>query len=140
MPFIHGKSLGHRRPLFGDFSVSLTTAAKEPQPVRELISQIVREQVRQFEDRQQQRQFLRVLTEKEITVGLDRGKIESGKSDVPLQPVDIDAAIETALIAFQDGLYLIVIDEKQVQSLDDRFSLKPESHVTFIRLTLLAGG
>ncbi|WP_010581727.1 hypothetical protein [Schlesneria paludicola] len=140
MPFIHGKSLGHRRPLFDDFRVPVTSASDEPQSVRELISQIVREQVHKFEDRQQQGQFLRVLTEKEISAGVDRGKIDSGKSDVPLQPVDVDAAIETALVAFQDGLYLVVIDDVQVQSLDERRSLKPESHITFVRLTLLAGG
>lgn len=140
MPYIHGKSLGQKRPLFADFSVPLRGTAEVSTTVRELIAEIVRDQVKQFDDRQKQRRFLRVLTERDIAEGVERGKIESGKTDVPLQPVDVEAAIETALLAFQDGLYLVVIDEENVKSLDERRVLRPESHITFVRLTLLAGG
>ncbi len=142
MPFIHGKSLGQKRPLFADFSLPLQRAIEgvETAVVRDLIADIVRDQVRQFQDRQTQRQFLRALTERDLAEGIERGKIESGKSDVPLQPVDSDAAVETALLAFQDGLYLVVIDEVQVNSLDEQRVLKPDSQITFVRLTLLAGG
>lgn len=140
MPTVHGKSLGQKRQLFADFSVPLPTAQDGQTTVRELVAAIVRDQVRQFEDRQQQRQFLRVLTERDIAEGVEHGKIDSGRTDVPLQPVDLDAAIETALTAFQDGLYLIVIDEQQVQSLEERRAIQSTSHITFVRLTLLAGG
>ncbi|MEX1230413.1 MAG: hypothetical protein WEB58_09240 [Planctomycetaceae bacterium] len=140
MPYIHGKSLGQKRPLFADFSVPLRETAEGSTTVRELIAEIVRDQVKQFDDRQKQRQFLRVLTERDIAEGVERGKIESGQTDVPLQPVDVEAAVETALLAFQDGLYLVVIDEENVTSLDDRRTIRPDSHITFVRLTLLAGG
>jgi len=120
--------------------VPLAGPPDKPITLRALIADIVGEQVRQFEDRQQQRQFLRVLTEREIAEGAQRGKIESGGTDVPLQPVDIAEAIETALQAFQDGLYLVAIDDETVESLDQELSLAVESHITFIRLTLLAGG
>lgn len=140
MPIVHGKSLGQKRPLFADFSVPLSAPPDRPMSLRTLIADIVRDQVKQFEDRQQKRQFLRALTEREIAEGAERGKIESGKTDVPLQPVDVDAAVETALLAFQDGLYLVAIDGENVESLDDQRIVCPDSHITFIRLTLLAGG
>ena len=49
------------------------------------------------------------------------------------------AAIATALEAFVDGLYLVVIDDVGYTDLDAIVSLKPDSRVTFIRLTFLAG-
>lgn len=140
MPFIHGKSLGQKRPLFADFSVPLHSGSGESVVLRELIAGIVRDQVSQFEDRQAQRQFLRVLTERDVAEGLEHGKITSGQTDVPLQTVDVEAAIETALMAFQDGLYLVVIDEEQMKSLDERVAIQHGSHISFVRLTLLAGG
>jgi len=140
MPVVQGKTLGQKRPLFADFSVPLTVASDTPITLRRLIADIVRDQVQQFEDRQQQRQFLRVLTERDIAEGAQRGKIESGATDVPLQPVDVAEAVETALLAFQDGLYLVAIDEETIESLDQELLLTEESRITFIRLTLLAGG
>src|SRR5579872_7137064 len=142
MAVIHGKSLGQKRPLFADFSVPLVFPGSEtdPPPIRDVIAAIVRDQVRQFHDRQAQRQFLRVLTERDIAEGAERGKIEAGASDIPPQPVDPDVAVETALVAFQDGLYLVVVDERQIRELDERVAIRPDSQITFVRLTLLAGG
>jgi hypothetical protein len=142
MAFVQGKSLGQKRPLFADFSVPLAFPGGENSlpPLRDVIAAIVGDQVRQFQDRQSQRQFLRVLTQRDIAEGAERGKIEVGASDVPLQPVDPEAAVETALVAFQDGLYFVIVDECQIQQLDDPVAIRPDSQITFIRLTLLAGG
>lgn len=141
MVSIHGKSIGQKRPLFADFSIPLEALVSESHAsLRDVIAAIVRNQVRQFQDRQTQRQFLRVLTERDIAVQAERGKIESGGSDVPLQPVDVEAAVETAWVAFEDGLYLVIVDELQLQELDDRVVIRPDSQITFVRLTLLAGG
>ncbi len=142
MAFIHGKSVGRKRPLFADFSVPLVFPegeAAEPL-LRDVIAAIVRDQVQQFQERQSQRQFLRVLTERDIAAQAEQGKIEAGGSEIPPQPVDPAAAVETALVAFQDGLYLVVVDEQQIQTLDERVAIRHDSQITFVRLTLLAGG
>lgn len=142
MAFVHGKSLGQKRPLFADFSVPLDPAefSSDLPTLRDVIAAIVRDQVRQFQDRQTQRQFLRALTERDIAAQAERGKIEAGGSEVPLQPVDVEAAIETALVAFADGIYLVIVDERPVHQLDVRIAIHPDSQITFVRLTLLAGG
>jgi hypothetical protein len=140
MAVVQGKSLGQKRPLFADFSTPLEFAGEAAPPLRDVIAAIVRDQVRQFQDRQAQRQFLRALTERELAAGAERGKIESGGSDVPPQAVDPDVAVETALTAFEDGLYLVVVDEQPIQRLDERVAIRSDSQITFVRLTLLAGG
>ncbi len=137
------KSLGRKKPLFEDFSVPIPpdwSGGDGGITLRQIIDRIVRDQVKQFQDRQQQRQFIRALTEKEIAVGAARGKIEMGGSEVGIQPVDPDQAVGNALLAFEDGLYLVVVDGVEKRQLDQQVYLKADSRITFIRLAMLTGG
>ena len=138
---ISGKALGQRKPLFADFSIPLPPDLGDGGAVtlRDLIGRIVRAEVEAFRQRQEERRLLKALTAKQIAEGAQRGKIDSGGSDLD-QQVDVEEAIGTALQAFEDGLYLVVIDEQEQRSLDAQVFLKPDSRITFLRLTLLAGG
>jgi len=136
------KSLGSRKPLFADFSVPLPPDWENGdggRTLRDLIEQVVRHEVRAFEKRQADRQFVRALTAAEIEEGIEKGKVEMGGSDVGVQEVDEDEAVSAAWVAFEDGIYLVVIDEKQYKDLDAAVFLKDESRLTFIRLTMLSG-
>ena len=139
---VKGKSLGSRKPLFADFSVPVPDldAESDPVTVRRLIELVVQHEVEMFHQRQTDRQFLRVLTQKEIDAGEAAGKIESGESEIGLQEIDLPNAIQVALDAFRDGIYLFVVDETEQKSLDAVVPLTATSSLTFIRLTLLAGG
>lgn len=142
MVTIAGKSLGRKKPLFADFSIPAPPEwfGGEGVTLRKLIDRVVRDQVAAFEKRQHDRQFIRALTERQVEEGAERGKIDSGGSEVPLQPVDPDTAVGAALVAFEDGLYMVVIDDEQRKQLDEAIFLQPDSRMTFVRLTLLAGG
>lgn len=138
---ISGKALGRKKPLFADFSV--------PPPedlgdggvtLRDVLERVVRSEVAAFHKRQENRQFLRALTAREIEAGAEAGKIESGGREVPVQEVDEDDAVSTALQAFEDGIYLVIIDGQDHRELDAQVHLQPDSRLTFVRLTLLAGG
>mgnify|MGYP006969405746 CR=1 FL=1 len=139
---ISGKALGRKKPLFADFSVPPPDEMADGGNValRDLIERVVRNEVAAFRQRQHDRQFIRALTAREIEAGAAAGKIESGGSEVPIQDVDEEQAVATALQAFEDGLYLVVIDGTDHRSLDAEVYLRPDSHLTFLRLTLLAGG
>ena len=93
-----------------------------------------------FQERQTERQVFRALTARQIEAGVERGKIESGGSEVPVQQVDEEQSVAVACQAFEDGLFLVVIDETDYEELDQPVFLQPDSRVTFVRLTLLAGG
>ena len=93
-----------------------------------------------FRKRQHDRQFLRALTAAEISDAVDRGKVDLGGSEVPIQNVDEEQAIHNAIQAFEDGIYLVVIDEQEQKDLDKQIFLNAESRITFIRLTMLSGG
>lgn len=142
---ICGKAAGARRPLFSDFAVPVPPSlhggpgdGNDGFRLRDLITHVVRTEVARFRQRQEARRFLRVLSEREIEQGAARGKIEAGGSDLD-QSVDEAGAIEAALQAFEDGLYLVVLDGEELRDLDQRISVGDDSTVTFVRLTFLAG-
>lgn len=137
MLLVQGKALGRKKPLFDDFSVS--SPATGDLTLRALLGHVVRQEVARFKTRQAERRLLRVLTERQIEDGLAKGKVDSGGSTLD-QNVDVDAAIAAAIEAFQDGLYLVVLDERELKDLDAPISLTESSRLTFVRLSLLAGG
>lgn len=105
-----------------------------------LIERVVRQQVEAFQQRQADAQVLRVLTSREIAEAAETGRIQMGDRAFGPQNVDADAAVGTALQAFVDGLYLVVIDETEQTDLDREVHLQEDSQIVFLRLTLLAGG
>ena len=139
MVTIAGKALGRKKPLFADFSVTLPSAFEASCTLRQLLDRVVRGEVESFHDRQAERRLLKVLSSEQIAAGLAKGKVDSGGSELN-QEVDPDTAVANALEAFGDGLYMVVVDDVEIKELDAPLSLQAESRLTFIRLTMLAGG
>jgi hypothetical protein len=138
---ISARVVGRRKPLVPDWQVPWPpdeAGDGEALTLRELITRIVHEEVRAFEQRQQERRLVRILTEKEIHAGLEKGRVDSGGRDLH-QEVDADQAIATALQAFEDGIYLVFLDDEEQRELDRQVHLQPDSKLTFVRLVLLAG-
>lgn len=138
---ICGKAIGKRKPLFEDWSIPLPPDwnGDGGLTLRDLIERIVLLEVAAFRQRQSERQFLRALTASQIESAASKGKIEMGGGEIGIQEIDDDAAVATAITAFEDGLYLVVIDETEQKSLEQQIYLQPDSRITFIRLTLLTG-
>ena len=92
-----------------------------------------------FQQRQANRRLLKALTARQIEDALATGKVQAGGSILD-QTVDSEQAVAAAIKAFADGLFLVVVDDTEVKELDSVVPLTPASRLTFIRLTLLAGG
>ena len=142
---ITAKAIGQRKPLLADWSVPPPEDIGDGEgggnwTLRDLIERLVRHEIAAFRERQHRRQFLQVLSAAQIAEASARGKVESGGSEVPIQEVDDDAAIAAAVQAFEDGMYLVVIDGVKRGALDERLFLTDASHITFVRLTMLTGG
>lgn len=141
---IKGKAIGRRRPVFEDFSIPPPDDRGDggPLKLRDLIEHVARREVAAFEERQEARRLDRVLSPGQIDEGAARGKVDPAGRDPDLGPapkVDADSAVAVALEAFVDGLYLVAIDGLEYRDLDAIVHLQPDSRVTFIRLTFLAG-
>lgn len=143
---IEGLALGMKRRarLFEDFSVPVPPPDPEQKDdggmtLRQLIERIVRHEVAAFNERQSARQFIRALGPTEIAEGAKAGKIDSGGHEEEPRLANADEAVGVAIQAFEDGLYLVVIDDFEKRDLDAQVFLTEDSKMTFIRLTMLAG-
>lgn len=140
---ITGKTLGSKKRLFEDWSIPIPPQDEGGDgglTLGQLIARIVRTEVKNFQKRQHDRQFLRALTASQIEQAAEKGKIEMGASEVGIQAVDAEQSVAVALQAFEDGLYLVVIDDVEHRDLEQQVYLKDDSRITFIRLTMLTGG
>jgi len=126
-----------RTPSFG---VPLPDAAREGGlTLRELIALAVCEELAAYAERRIERTFAQVLTEERLAAGRAAGKVDSGqRHSAPPPPAEIATA--TALEAFEDGLFLVLVDGRQELELDAPVLVGSDSTVTFVRLVALAGG
>jgi hypothetical protein len=138
---ISGRGLGKKQKvLFDDFSIPFPPEFGDGGglTLRDLIGRIVVSEVEEFTIRQEKRRLTRVMLPQQIEEALVKGKVDLGGGDLE-QKVDVVDAIFTALQAFEDGLYLVVIDGVEQRSLDAEVYIQPGSRITFIRLVFLAG-
>ena len=134
--------LGRKRALLSDWSVPLPPVLRDGDgriTLRQFIEHVVGCEVEAFKTRQEERRFVHMLSAAEIDRGVEKGKVDMGGREWR-QAVDAEQATATAIQAFEDGLYLVVIDGEQHTELDREIFLKADSRVTFVRLTMLAGG
>ncbi len=148
---ISATALGSRRPLFADFSVPIEPDDFVPvdggghhnnddggPTLRDLLVKIVRVEVTAYEARREARRLDRVLSRAQIESQAATGRVSPEGRESPPAP-DAESAVATALAGFEDGLYLVAIDGREIRSLDERVFLTSDSRVTFIRLVFLAG-
>lgn len=134
------RTLGSKRPLLSDFDMPPPDGLRDDGSllVRDVIEHVVRGQVRMFRDRQDAQRFDRVLSSAKIEEGARKGKVDPAGKTLE-QDVDTEAAVAAALQAFEDGLYLVIIDEVERRTLDEQVYLASSSRMVFVRLTFLAG-
>lgn len=149
---VEARVMGQRRPLVEGWAVPLPARTIEDDGsggagalrLRDLLGHVVRQEVRAYRGRQEERRLARVLSPAQIAGAVARGKVEMGglseEAAAARAEVDEDAAVATALQAFEDGLYFVFLDGAQQENLDAAVRLKGDSTLTFIRLVALAGG
>lgn len=138
---LEARAIGRKQPLVPEWTVPLPPQieAGDPLTLRDLLTAVVRSEVSAFKTRQSERRLLQVLTPEQIEKGAARGRIHSGGSDLH-QQVNEDEAIRVALQAFEDGIYLVLLDGVEQRLLDAPVRVTTECRLLFLRLTLLAGG
>ena len=139
---ISARAMGKRKPLVPDWQVPWPPPEddqSEPLTLRQLIRRIVLQEVEAFKQRHETKKLVRILTERQIEEGLVKGRVDSGGRDLH-QTVRPEEAVATALQAFEDGLYLVILDGDEQRDLDREVFLQADSHLVFVRLVMLAGG
>lgn len=53
---------------------------------------------------------------------------------------DVEKQINKALAAFEDNVFFLLVDDRQIEGLEETVVIRSETVVTFMRLTPLRGG
>lgn len=138
---VETKVLGQRRPATSPWHVGIAPRTENSRPLtlRDLLVSVITREVEAFNERQEQRLILHILKPDDIAAGVVRGKIDMGGHD-EAQVASVEDAVAAALQAFADRLYLVFLDGRQVEALDEEVAVHDESHLTFVRLVPLIGG
>ena len=141
---------GHRRRGEQERDLAL---ALPPGPVtaRQIVAAAVTAEAAAYQARAGEASLVRVLTDRALRADLDQGAVrmsEGRMSDgrmsdgrmgdrASAEPVDVTAAVETALLAFDDGIFRVFVGDREVEG---PVELPDGAAVLFLRLVPLAGG
>ena len=138
---VRAKVTGHRRRGERDRDLAL---ALPPGPVtaRQIIEAAVAAEVAAYHARAGEASLVRVLTDQALLDDLDRGAVrmgDAGPAGLPASagPADPAAAVQTALLAFDDGIFKVFVGDREVE---EPVELADGAAVLFLRLVPLAGG
>lgn len=108
--------------------------------LRELITQVVTQNVEQFNNKASNPEtpLINFLSNSDIEQQIQAGKVgfQTLYND---KQADLTRAIETAIQAFEDGLYRVFINDEEAEQLDTPLEVTEDTEVVFIRLTMLTG-
>ena len=106
--------------------------------VRELIRERVRQEVEDFNRRQDERTF------RGLVQPTDAERVLNGqRSEYRLKahrPIDWQEQCARALEAFARNGFFVLVDERQAASLDEELVIGPATQVSFVKLVPLVGG
>lgn len=127
------KRLGKRNIKTIDFTVE-----KMPVFLKELIEQCVISEVKRLSRKISDNQLLTFMTHSSVEASATEGKVSFGKIQ-NTQLADETQAIENAIQCFEDGIFLVFIDDIEIKTLDQEINLNYHSEITFLRMTFLTG-
>lgn len=134
---INAKQAGRKHALIEKQKIVIDDLPESPS-LRVLLNAVVKQQVTAYNDKPLEKNLLPFLSNEQIDSQTNTGKVGFG-AIYNENKADLAKAQDVALQAYEDGLFAVFADEEELQGLDRTFVLKPETVVTFIRLTFLAG-
>ncbi|QEG16384.1 hypothetical protein [Gimesia maris] len=101
--------------------------------VRELIRSRVYQEVKDFNAKQTEH-FRGLIQPTDTEETLNGFKLKKSRE------IDWHEQFAKAVEAFERNQILILVNERQAESLDEEIKITPQSEVSFLKLTLLVGG
>ncbi|RPD96702.1 hypothetical protein EGM88_10100 [Aureibaculum marinum] len=111
---------------------------QQPKNLKMLLTACVKQQVNTFNKKRESIILLNFLSPSAIQEQSETGKIGFGDIDNK-NLADIDKSIENVLIGFENGLFLVFINNNEITSLNQEINLKPKDEISIIRMTFLTG-
>lgn len=134
---VKAKQAGRKHALIENKFIEIDDIGQEPS-LADLLKAIVKQQVEEYNSQPKGENLLPFLSKSEIDQKIESGKVGFG-GVYNENNADVEKAQETALQAFEDGMFAVFADDEEIQKLDRAVHLNDATVITFIRLTFLAG-
>lgn len=131
------KQAGRKHALLENRQVEIENIGNTPF-LKDLLNAVVQNQVEEYNKKATEENLLPFLSKSEISDQAASGKVGFG-SIYNENKTDVKKAQETALQAFEDGLFSVFADENEIRNLNEIVEISDSTVITFIRLTFLAG-
>ncbi|NHN24578.1 hypothetical protein FIA58_002720 [Flavobacterium jejuense] len=134
------KQLGKKQALLQDTIIDLAISSTTV-TLQELIEAIVSNQVTIFKQKSFEWDDLDTIhlpKENYLPMLIDTGKVGFGAL-YNHNEIDLEKAKETAILAFQDGLFAVFYGDDEIESLTSLLDLATNKPLLFLRLTFLTG-
>ena len=109
-----------------------------PMTVEEFLAETVRQNVREYNEKKDKGEILRLFSSEVLEDKAAGGKVAYG-DPMDDRKADEGKAVANALQCFDDGMVALFADGVRYTERSEQMALKDQSEVTFIRLTFLAG-
>ena len=109
-----------------------------PMTVEEFLAETDRQNVRDYNERKEAGEILRLFSADVLEEKAESGKVSYG-DPMDDRKADEGKAVANALQCFDDGMVALFADGVRYTERSERIALGEQSEVTFIRLTFLAG-
>lgn len=132
---VNVKQLGKRKNKISGVDFYLEN---QPKTLRQLITEAVSTCVKQYNLRIENGEKAKPITQQQIEDRAELGKIAFG-INYNGKKADLQTAIDTAILGFEDCLFKVFVGEDDIESLDEEIEITENADVTFIKMTMLSG-
>ena len=137
--YISIKRLGKRQPIVEKQAFPLTQSFLEHPTLQNFIELVVEKEVSKYNEKIANQSLLPYLDKVTLSKMTAYGKVDFGTT-YNTEAAIITEAVDTALQAFEDGLFMVLIDGGNCRQLKQKIQFRENSEVVFLRLVALAGG
>ena len=117
----------------GRFEAPMLELEKDHLTVHELIALRVRAEVRRYNN-ERRGPYYGLVQPSDLETMLN------GPAERRFRPIDADRQVEVALKAFREGRFLVLLPDRQVETLEETVILNDGDEVSFLRMVPLVGG
>ena len=131
------KQPGRKHPLL-DKKIITVEGLNSQTNLQTLIEAIVHQQVVEYNSKSPEKNILPFLSQSQIEEQGVAGKVSFG-SIYNENKADVEQAKKNALQAYEDGIFVVFVNDEEIKQLNSIITLPANSVIIFIRLTFLAG-